>query len=154
MYCLYQRSFEALGRDFPYFLKWPFDGYIIVLQYCQASYTTEWLLSPGVSAKMLPTMHLFYGPCGAYEYMFSLTECIYWCVMTWCTQYNVIWSDCMRCWRDNDWNVSETWVFTHVLVCHVVSSWQTDMRLVHNEYQVKTSLSSEACIVFSVLVWT
>ena len=110
--------------------------------------------SPGMTTAVLPTMLLLYGPRWVPGLLISLSECIFSGKVTRCTQCIVVWGVWLHFWRDNDRNVPKTWVFTYVLVCHVVSSPQIEMKCLYDVHDIKKSLSSEACIVFSCLVAT
>ena len=110
--------------------------------------------SHGMLTAVLPTVLVLYGPRWVPGLLISLSECFISCKMTCCTQCIVVWGVWLHCWQDNDRNVPKTWVFTYVLVCHVVSSPHIEMTYLYNVHYVMTSLSSEACIVFSCLVAT
>ena len=85
-----------------------------------------------MSTAVLPTVHILYESRWVPGWLILLSKCFFSCKMTCCTQCSIVWVVWLHCWRDNDRNMPSTWIFTYVLICHVVSSWHKDMRLFYN----------------------
>ena len=66
--------------------------------------------SPGMLTAVLPTVLVLYEPQWVPGLLISLSECIFSCKITRCTQCSVDWGVWLHCRRDNDRNVPKTWV--------------------------------------------